>query len=213
MYGVGSEDMDTLTFGAPILLRHLTFSEARKMPIVEVHLERVLAGLGVTMEQFIDLCILLGCDYCATVKGVGPAKAVSLIKEHGSIDKALSVLDPSKIDTDWEYQQARLLFKTPLVLEEGDAQLSIKWSPPPDPEALIDFLCKEHGFNEKRVRSAVDKLCKLGAVSTQKRMDDFFKAKPAVKKEEPLVSEQTSKRPATKGKVAKAGKKLKVNVK
>ena len=26
-----SEDMDTLTFGSPVLLRHLTFSEARKV--------------------------------------------------------------------------------------------------------------------------------------------------------------------------------------
>ncbi len=29
VYAVGTEDMDTLAFGAPVLLRHLTFSEAR----------------------------------------------------------------------------------------------------------------------------------------------------------------------------------------
>ena len=28
---VGTEDMDALTFGGEVLLRHLTFSEARKM--------------------------------------------------------------------------------------------------------------------------------------------------------------------------------------
>lgn len=43
--------MDTLTFGSPILLRHLTFSEARKMPIAEIHLDKALAGLDMTMEQ------------------------------------------------------------------------------------------------------------------------------------------------------------------
>lgn len=83
VYGVGSEDMDTLTFGSPILLRHLTFSEARKMPILEIKLERVLLDAGLTMAQFVDLCILLGCDYCGTVKGVGPSRAIQLVREHG----------------------------------------------------------------------------------------------------------------------------------
>ncbi len=53
VYATGSEDMDTLTYGSPVLLRHLTFSEARKMPISEIHLDKALTGLGVTMEQVI----------------------------------------------------------------------------------------------------------------------------------------------------------------
>lgn len=43
--------MDTLTFGSPILLRNLTFSEARKIPITEMHLDEVLVGLGMAMDQ------------------------------------------------------------------------------------------------------------------------------------------------------------------
>lgn len=82
MFAAGSEDMDTLTFRAPVLLRHLTFSEARKMPISEIFLDRVLEGLELTMDQFIDLCILLGCDYCDSIKGIGPMRAMQLIKEH-----------------------------------------------------------------------------------------------------------------------------------
>jgi flap endonuclease-1 len=35
VYAAASEDMDTLTFDSPILLRHLTFSEQRKEPILE----------------------------------------------------------------------------------------------------------------------------------------------------------------------------------
>jgi len=31
VYAVGTEDMDALTFGASVLLRHLTFSEARSV--------------------------------------------------------------------------------------------------------------------------------------------------------------------------------------
>ena len=55
---MASEDMDSMTFATPRLLRRLTFSEARKMDVMEIHLDKALAGLEFTMEQFIDLCIL-----------------------------------------------------------------------------------------------------------------------------------------------------------
>jgi hypothetical protein len=51
VYAAASEDMDTLTFRAPILLRHLTFSEQRKVPISEIDLEKVLTGLDMPYEQ------------------------------------------------------------------------------------------------------------------------------------------------------------------
>ena len=53
MYAAGSEDMDTLTFNTPILFRHLTFSEAKKQPILEVDLKKALDGLNMTMSQVI----------------------------------------------------------------------------------------------------------------------------------------------------------------
>lgn len=42
--------MDTLTFGGSILYRHLTFSEAKKAPIMEVNLEKALEGLEMDMS-------------------------------------------------------------------------------------------------------------------------------------------------------------------
>jgi len=36
VYAVGTEDMDALTFGSSVLLRHLTFSEARSDAEVSV---------------------------------------------------------------------------------------------------------------------------------------------------------------------------------
>ena len=51
VYAAASEDMDTLCFASPILLRHLTFSELRKEPIQEFHLDRVLAGLDMDQKQ------------------------------------------------------------------------------------------------------------------------------------------------------------------
>jgi hypothetical protein len=51
VYAAGSEDMDTLTFSAPILFRHLTFSEAKKQPISEINLQAALDGLDMGMSQ------------------------------------------------------------------------------------------------------------------------------------------------------------------
>jgi 5'-3' exonuclease len=86
VYAAGSEDMDTLTFNAPVLYRHLTFSEARKEPISEINLQLALEGLEMEMSQFIDLCILLGCDYLEPIKGIGPKSALKLLREHGSLE-------------------------------------------------------------------------------------------------------------------------------
>eukprot|EP01111_Echinosteliopsis_oligospora_P009365 TRINITY_DN2726_c0_g1_i2.p1 TRINITY_DN2726_c0_g1~~TRINITY_DN2726_c0_g1_i2.p1 ORF type:complete len:288 (-),score=91.93 TRINITY_DN2726_c0_g1_i2:960-1823(-) len=85
-YATGTEDMDALTLGSPLVIRHLTFSESRKIPIKEIYLDKVLAGLGFTMEQFIDMCILLGCDYCETIRGIGPKKAYEFIAQYKSIE-------------------------------------------------------------------------------------------------------------------------------
>ena len=109
VYAAGSEDMDTLTFASPIILRHLTFSEARKMPISEINLDKALEGLEMTMDQFIDLCIMLGCDYCDSIRGIGPMKAVALIREHKNLETVIKNLDLKKypLPENWPYQEAR----------------------------------------------------------------------------------------------------------
>lgn len=48
--------MDTLTFNSPLLLRHLTFSEAKKAPISEINLKVALEELDMNMEQVSGAC-------------------------------------------------------------------------------------------------------------------------------------------------------------
>ncbi|KAJ3149102.1 Elongation of fatty acids protein 2 [Geranomyces michiganensis] len=177
VFGAGSEDMDTLTFGSPILLRHLTFSEARKEPIAEIHLEKALAGLDMTMDQFIDLCILLGCDYCDSIRGIGPHRAVTLMKEHKTLENVLANLDSTKypVPQDWAYKEARQLFKNPDVIDPKD--IDLQWKDP-DEEAIVEFMVGEKNFNEERIRTAVKKLAKLNKQGTQGRLDSFFTVKP-----------------------------------
>lgn len=43
-----------------------------KCSVVKDGVAQVLEGLNLTSDQFVDLCILCGCDYCGTIKGMVP---------------------------------------------------------------------------------------------------------------------------------------------
>lgn len=127
VYAAGSEDMDTLTFNSPILLRHLTFSEAKKMPISEIHLDMALKELEMDMDrvssptlslfnasegfkltrQFIELCILLGCDYLEPCKGIGPKTALRLIREHDGLAGVVKFVRGKMAEKEQENAEAR----------------------------------------------------------------------------------------------------------
>ncbi len=86
----GSQDYDSLLFGAQRLVRNLTISGKRKLPnrntrvdvIPEtVYLSEVLSKNAITREQLIDIGILLGTDFNPDgFAGIGPATALKLIR-------------------------------------------------------------------------------------------------------------------------------------
>lgn len=68
VYAIATEDMDALTFATPRLVRNLCAAASAKLPIMEYEYEKVLEGLKLSADQFVDLCILCGCDYCGSIK-------------------------------------------------------------------------------------------------------------------------------------------------
>merc|ERR1719476_1305924 len=111
VFAAATEDADCLTFGTKVLVRNLMAAESQKKQILEVSLERVLEQLNVSMDQFIDFCILSGCDYCDTLKGVGPSTAIRLLMQHGTLEKVIEELGPDKVPENFRYQAAREFFK------------------------------------------------------------------------------------------------------
>ncbi|KAK2755800.1 DNA-repair protein rad2 [Colletotrichum kahawae] len=217
VYAAASEDMDTLTFDTPILLRHLTFSEQRKEPIQEVHIDKVLEGLGMEREQFVDLCILLGCDYLDPIPKVGPSTALKLIREHGTLDKLLEAIkeDPKgkyQIPEDWPYQDARELFFKPDVRPADDPLCDFKWERP-DMDGLVQFLVTEKGFSEDRVRSAGARLEKNLKSSQQVRLDGFFKVIPKTEEQKADAKRKLDAKNEEKKKKQKLEKKEKAAAK
>ncbi|TFY82294.1 hypothetical protein EWM64_g1714 [Hericium alpestre] len=219
VYAAGSEDMDTLTFNAPILYRHLTFSEAKKQPISEIDLKKALEGLQMDMSQFIDLCILLGCDYLEPIKGVGPKSALKLIREYESLGPVVEHLREKQsakeeaaeegkkkkggvqVPEDWPWEAAKKLFMHPDVIPAD--KLELEWKEP-DVDGLVKFLVEEKGFNEDRVRKGAEKLAKFLNAKQQGRLDGFFSVKPkepgAKKKEKGKKGAEKGKKGAEKGK-------------
>lgn len=158
VWAVGSQDHDSLLFGAPRLIRNLTISGRRKLPgrnlYVEItpefiDLNETLKNLSITREQLIDIGILIGTDFNPDgVKGIGPKKALGLIREYGSLEKILPLLKEASFPTPIE--GIRKIFLSPKVTED----YRLEWREP-DIEGTKAFLCEERDFSPERVEKAL----------------------------------------------------------
>jgi len=162
-WAAASQDYDSLLFGAPRLIRNLTISGKRKLPRRDVYIEikpelielnTLLKLLRVSREQLIDIAILLGTDYNPDgVKGVGPKTALTLIRTHGSIEKAIRSLPTARFPI--EPTKIRELFLKPNITTD----YKLNWREPNE-EEVIRILVDEHDFSETRVKNALERLRK-----------------------------------------------------
>lgn len=174
-----TEDMDSLCFGCPLLIRDLSSKEEE---VVTVNLEIALKELDVTMDEFIDVCILCGCDYCSKIEGIGSVNALKLIKERKNIEGVIKFSeefnkDPShkkKLTYDnetFDFVEARRLFKEPEVCDCD--KVKFEWTKP-KAEELKEFLVKEKNFNETRIDNLLKRIENAKSKSSQTRMESFF---------------------------------------
>mmetsp|Transcript_41108 Transcript_41108/g.110441 ORF Transcript_41108/g.110441 Transcript_41108/m.110441 type:complete len:398 (+) Transcript_41108:108-1301(+) len=201
VYAAATEDADCLTFGTKILIRNLMAAESQKKQILEVHLDRILEQLNVSMSQFIDFCILSGCDYCDTLKGVGPSTAIRLLIQHGSLEKVLEELGPEKVPENFRYQDARQFFQECEAVDTKE--VDFKWDEP-DYAGLEKFLVEQCSFNKERVDNYMARLRKTKSTVKQRPLDSFFGAPKVVIKDTDKFDPTKRKGAAAKG-AAKAG--------
>ncbi|MDG6220443.1 MAG: flap endonuclease-1 [Candidatus Thermoplasmatota archaeon] len=174
VYCAASQDFDSLLFGTPLLVRNLTLSGRRKMPKKniyvdvspeEINLQKTLAQLEISLEQLVDLAILVGTDFNQGIKGIGPKKALKLIKEKGQIEDAIEKTggDPG------DYVRVREIFLEPKVTDD----YALSWSAPTKSH-VFSFLCGERGFSETRVSSSLQRLEAGISQRSQKSLDSWF---------------------------------------
>ncbi|HEC76780.1 MAG TPA: flap endonuclease-1 [Thermoplasmatales archaeon] len=171
---VASQDFDSLLFGTPVLIKNLAITGRRKLPDKQVWIEvspeeielaRILEENEITLEELVDVGILIGTDFNEGIKGIGPKKAINLIKKYGSID---NLIKNGKIEKIENYEEVRKIFLQPEVNKDYE----IKWDEV-DEKEVIDFLCNEHQFSENRVKNAIEKYKKFAKIFRQRSLFDF----------------------------------------
>jgi flap endonuclease-1 len=77
--GVLTEDMDIMTFGAKKIYRNLT---SYSKDTLEISMDDVFKELNVNYEQFVELCLLFGCDYCDYLNDMKPEQIYKYFSKH-----------------------------------------------------------------------------------------------------------------------------------
>jgi len=158
VWAAASKDYDSLLFGAPRLVRFLTISgkeflpsKAAFRPITPevIVLDRMLAHHGLAREQLIDAAILIGTDFNSGVHGIGPKKALKLMRDHGSID----AMPQSIREAVAGYESVRDIFLRPAVTDDYAVAFG-----EPDEDGVVDFLSGEREFSRERVEAALARM-------------------------------------------------------
>jgi flap endonuclease-1 len=161
-----SQDFDSLVFRCPHVVQNLSKTLRRKVQNkwvynkispVKIDLKKNLKQLGIDQFQLVDMTILIGCDYFSGIRGIGPKRALNLIRSYDSLEKIIrqekhrynfSELDQNLI------MQIRKIFLIPDVLTSYP---EIIWNLPH--EAQIEKLLLEvHALNKERVQNNLNML-------------------------------------------------------
>ena len=143
---VGSEDYDTLLFGAPYTLRQLTSKGNPEL----MDLDATLAKHDITHEQLVDIAMLCGTDFNEGISGVGPKTAVKTVKEHGDLWTVLE----ARGDTIPNADRVREFFLDPPVTDDYDYDTDID----PDVPAAREFVTETWEVDADEVRRGFERI-------------------------------------------------------
>ena len=132
-----SRDSDVIAYGTPVFLTTL---DMRSGACKRVRYEAVLEALNFTDKQFLDLCIMCGCDYNKNIFRVGPKTSYALLKKFGSIER---IAEETKHDISvLKHVRCREIFRNYETVD-----MPIPHCGEPDWEALAVFFRRYNFFN------------------------------------------------------------------
>ncbi|MCQ2079631.1 MAG: flap endonuclease-1 [archaeon] len=177
VWAAASQDFDSLLFGTPLLVRNLTLTGRRKVPGKDIYKEiktecidsgEFLQTLGITREQLVDMCMLIGTDFNQGIKGIGPKKALKLIRDNGDLESVMTKIG-ERIPNHEEIREIFLRY-------DGSSEYETKYRPI-DRQGVIDMLVS-YDFDESRIGSALDRIERArkesDAKRKQKSLDAWF---------------------------------------
>jgi flap endonuclease-1 len=143
---VGSEDYDSLLFGAPFTLRKLTSKGDPELMDFDATLDKH----DITWEQLVDVAILCGTDFNPGISGVGPKTALKEIAEYGDLWGVLEARDAHVEHAD----RIRNLFLDPDVTD--DYEFSTETDP--DIDAAREYVTEEWTVHEDEVERGFERI-------------------------------------------------------
>lgn len=129
-----SEDTDLLAYGCPIFLSR--FNTLTGL-CIRINYSDMLTSLQLSSEEFLDLCIMCGCDYNKNIFRVGPEKAYKYVQEYSTIE---GIATNTKLDVGvLNHLRVRELFR-----EYEQVQYKIKYCGVPNFQRLQEFLFRHN---------------------------------------------------------------------
>ncbi|MBI2147042.1 flap endonuclease-1 [Candidatus Woesearchaeota archaeon] len=173
-----SQDYDCLMFGVKRVVRNLTVSEKRKLPSKAayqsvspeiIELKETLQHLGISQEQLVLLCILIGTDYnVGGIPGIGPKKALKMVQDYKGRQEEMfkDARWGDHFETGWKE-----IMETIQNIPTTD-EYAIAWKRVDD-DAVVKLLCDRHDFSEERIRAVLGKMDESAKQRQQKGLGDF----------------------------------------
>ena len=153
-----SEDMDALVYGCPNLVRSCIDKKHKSKDTYTIfNKEQILEDIGLNQNEFIELCILCGCDYCPNIPKIGIIKALQIIKEKKCIQNFIDNNNKYKLPPDYlrKYKRSieifnsyKGIFNENIPICESNTNIS----------KLINLLIKTYNIPEKRVYNSIKKI-------------------------------------------------------
>jgi flap endonuclease-1 len=154
---VVTEDMDTLAFGCPKMIRTCLDKSIKRSDVISViDLDTILVNFDMSYIEFIDMCILCGCDYCGNLPRIGNKTAFNHIKKYKNIEGVLPKVKELPEDYVNKYKESRRLFTMyhdSLDVEKLDYHESEQKL-----DELFNYLTQTCCMSEKRVQNSIKKI-------------------------------------------------------
>lgn len=141
--GIISDDTDILLFGGKTLIKNFSIKKNKHFQIIRT--DNLLESTQLTLDQLIDLGILLGSDYYPHIK-LGPVSSYRHIQRYNTIENIPNISVDIKL-----LKQVRYYFKNPITIPYTSHQRPVNFS------GLIRFL-SDYGFDGQYIQRAVDKI-------------------------------------------------------
>jgi len=167
--GVVTEDMDSLVFGTKKMLRNFS----NKDKVVEIDIDILLQDLKLTSDEFIDICIILGSDYCKPIKGISIKDVVEIYKKNNNMLDFIKYLNCVNDELVKNGKSSKYIIPDDFLdrwfkAKEYYKHVQVKhpkyfgnivWNKP-NIEGLVKFLCIDNGFDENRIEKQLKYIMK-----------------------------------------------------